>query len=104
MAEFDKLSTDAVLLAAWNTLRTHQDGEKLTPFPRGFWPDVARVAVEMMKQQTLDPELDFRPTMSGDVTIHLERGRKQKLPMKEMMEVELDEDNPFHRLNKIMGG
>lgn len=31
-------------------------------FPRGFWPDVARVAVEMAKQDTLTPVLDFRPT------------------------------------------
>ena len=32
-------------------------------FPRGFWPDVARVAMEMFTQQTATPELSFRPTM-----------------------------------------
>lgn len=31
-------------------------------FPRGFWPDVARVAMEMYAQQTANPMLDFRPT------------------------------------------
>lgn len=31
-------------------------------FPRGFWPDVARVAMAMFEQQTAEPVLDFRPT------------------------------------------
>jgi hypothetical protein len=31
-------------------------------FPRGFWPDVARVAMEMFTQQTTSPELSFQPT------------------------------------------
>lgn len=98
MSDFDKLSTDGVLMAAWNALRTHQAGEKLTQFPRGFWPDVARVAVEMMRQQTIDPVLDFRPTMSGDVVVSMRRGREQRLPMKEVMKapIEEDEDNPFN--------
>lgn len=97
--EFETLSTDAVLQAAWKALRTHTEGQTLTPFPRGFWPDVARVAVEMMKQKTLDPVLDFRPTMSGEVVIHMRRGKPQKLPMQEIMKapvVEEDADNPFN--------
>lgn len=31
-------------------------------FARGFWPDVARVAMAMFEQQTAEPKLDFRPT------------------------------------------
>lgn len=100
MSEFDSLTTDAVLQAAWKALRTHKEDDKLLPFPRGFWPDVARVAVEMMRQKTLDPELDFLPTMSGN-NVSLLRGRKQRLPMQKMMTVEIeDDDNPFNWASK----
>lgn len=34
-------------------------------FPRGFWPDVARVAVEMAMAEDPEVELSFRPTMAG---------------------------------------
>lgn len=58
------MSPDECLSAAWtycapNRLKiTNPDG-----FARGFWPDVARVAMAMFEQQTTDPVLDFRPTM-----------------------------------------
>jgi hypothetical protein len=54
------LSTEEILSAAW----THCAPSRVPDmgFPRGFWPDVARVAVEMALQQTLEPNLDFTPT------------------------------------------
>jgi hypothetical protein len=55
------LGTDEILLAAWKHCAPTAAVEN--GFPRGFWPDVARVAVEMEKQQTLEPVLDFKPTM-----------------------------------------
>lgn len=56
-------STDEILAAAWTHCAPSR--EQSVTFPRGFWPDVARVAVEMALQQTLEPQLDFRPTQCG---------------------------------------
>jgi hypothetical protein len=54
------MTPEQALAAAW----THcaPDRAKDALFPRGFWPDVARVALAMYSQQTLSPELTFRPT------------------------------------------
>lgn len=54
------MTTDEILSAAWSHCAPSRDKEIF--FPRGFWPDVARVAVEMALQDTLEPKLDFRPT------------------------------------------
>lgn len=52
---------EAYLLAAWK--RGAPMARTDTGFPRGFWPDIARVAVEMALQETTDPDLgDFRQT------------------------------------------
>lgn len=51
---------DTYLKQAWKSLAPGADTSR--GFPRGFWPDVARVAVEMALQETLEPELNFRPT------------------------------------------
>lgn len=57
------MTTDEILEAAWTHCAPGR--EKSIPFPRGFWPDVARVAVEMALQDTLEPNLDFTPTHSS---------------------------------------
>jgi len=54
-------TADELLAAAWKKLAPAANTSG--GFPRGFWPDVARVAIEMHLQQTLDPVLPFRPTM-----------------------------------------
>jgi hypothetical protein len=55
------METEEILLAAWRVCAPQAETSR--GFPRGFWPDVARVAVEITKQETAEPELDFRPTM-----------------------------------------
>jgi hypothetical protein len=57
------LTTEQLLLAAWKSLAPGADTSR--GFPRGFWPDVARVALEMQRQQTITPTLDFQPTTCG---------------------------------------
>ena len=54
------MSPDEILISAWKLCAPSADTSR--GFPRGFWPDVGRVAVEMALQQTLEPELDFKPT------------------------------------------
>ena len=54
--EAHSLTPDEILAAAWSTCAPNRAPG---PFPRGFWPDVARVAVF----KTLNLPLDFRPTM-----------------------------------------
>jgi hypothetical protein len=54
------MTTDQALALAWTHCAPSRSQEAL--FPRGFWPDVARVAVEIMRQGTSTPVLDFRPT------------------------------------------
>lgn len=54
------MTTEEILIAAWKRCAPSADVSK--GFPRGFWPDVARVAVEMQRQGTLEPVLDFEPT------------------------------------------
>lgn len=54
------LSPEAALSAAWTYCAPARSADA---FPRGFWPDVAKVAMAMFSQQTTQPILDFRPTM-----------------------------------------
>jgi hypothetical protein len=53
-------TTEEILSAAWTYCAPGRVADM--QFPRGFWPDVARVAVEMALQNSLEPVLDFRPT------------------------------------------
>lgn len=53
------LSADEALALAWTYCAPHR--LQSLPFPTGFWPDVARVAMEMFAQQTANPQLSFRP-------------------------------------------
>lgn len=57
------MTPDECLYAAWtycapNRLKFTEENS----FARGFWPDIARVAMAMYAQQTKTPELDFQPT------------------------------------------
>lgn len=54
------MTSEEALAAAWTYCAPNRAPGV---FPRGFWPDVARVAMEMFTQQTTNPRLDFRPTM-----------------------------------------
>lgn len=54
------ISVDEALAAAWTICAPSRAIDQ--SFPRGFWPDVARVAAEVIAQQSLQPQLDFRPT------------------------------------------
>lgn len=54
------MTTEEALSAAWTYCAPSRSKE--FNFPRGFWPDVARVAVEMVVQDTFEPSLDFIPT------------------------------------------
>jgi hypothetical protein len=57
------MTPDECLSLAWTYCAPNR--LKLTEpnsFARGFWPDVARVAMAMYAQQTAQPTLDFRPT------------------------------------------
>lgn len=56
------MTPDDYLLAAW--LRAAPNAIVGTQFPRGFWQDVARTAVEMALAGDINVELSFRPTMS----------------------------------------
>ncbi len=56
------MTPDECLTLAWTHCAPSRDQ---SAFPRGFWPDVARVAMEMFAQQTATPELSFRPTMAS---------------------------------------
>jgi hypothetical protein len=53
------MTADECLSAAWTHCAPDRSPDQ---FPRGFWPDVARVAMGMFEQQTATPVLDFRPT------------------------------------------
>ena len=54
------MTPDEALAAAWTYVAP---GRTLDlPYPRGFWPDLALVAMAMFSQQTINPILDFRPT------------------------------------------
>lgn len=50
------MTAEDILLAAWK--RSAPGADTSYGFPRGFWPDVARAAVEM----ALGLEPSFRPT------------------------------------------
>lgn len=53
------MTADDYLLAAWR--RGAPNADTSCGFPRGFWPDVARAAVEM----ALGQEVSFRQTMAS---------------------------------------
>jgi hypothetical protein len=54
------VKADDYLIAAW--LRLAPGAATGAGFPRGFWPDVARAAVEMALADDTNIELSFRPT------------------------------------------
>lgn len=56
------MTPDECLSAAWTYCAPNRYKITDADFARGFWPDVARVAMAMFVQQTTAPELDFRPT------------------------------------------
>lgn len=56
-------TSDDYLLAAWR--RGAPGADTSHGFPRGFWPDVARAAVELALAGRLDAPLSFRPTMAS---------------------------------------
>jgi hypothetical protein len=66
------VTADDYLLAAW--LRGAPNADTSHGFPRGFWPDVARAAVEMALARDLAAPLSFRQTMSGPGNMY-EEGR-----------------------------
>ena len=51
------MTVDEALAAAWTYCAPNRSRD--VPFPRGFWPDVARVAMQLYAGE----EIDFRPTM-----------------------------------------
>jgi hypothetical protein len=55
------VTPDDYLIAAWLIGAPGAAVER--GFPRGFWPDVARTAVELALAGRLDAPLSFRPTM-----------------------------------------
>jgi hypothetical protein len=55
------MTPDECLALAWTHCAPGRS--QSAQFPNGFWPDVARVAIEMYAQQTVHPQLSFRPTM-----------------------------------------
>jgi len=77
------MSPDDCLSAAWTHCAPNrikgigEPGHYTDPFPRGFWPDVARVAMAMFEQQTKFPTLGFRPTMCsrGDAPEPVKRNK-----------------------------
>jgi len=58
-----QLTPDECLSAAWTYCAPNRAKFTNADFARGFWPDVARVAMAMYTQQSTTPELDFRPCM-----------------------------------------
>src|SRR5436853_6651251 len=69
MNEPSQLSPEDILEPAWSTCAP---GRVPGPFPRGFWPDVARVAVF----KALNLPLDFRPTMCERAGLSAPRSAK----------------------------
>lgn len=55
------MTVDDYLIAAWLIGAPGAAVER--GFPRGFWPDVARTAVELALAGRLNAPLSFRPTM-----------------------------------------
>jgi hypothetical protein len=54
------MTSENYLIAAW--LRLAPNASTSAGFPRGFWPDVARVAVEMALAGDTRVALSFTPT------------------------------------------
>ena len=57
------MTPDQALSAAWTYCAPNRLKLTNADWPRGFWPDVARVAMAMYTQDTTVPQLDFRPCM-----------------------------------------
>lgn len=55
------MTADDYLIAAW--MRGAPSANVSRGFPTGFWPDVARAAVEMSLAGSLTVPLSFRQTM-----------------------------------------
>lgn len=64
------MTADDYLIAAW--LRGAPNADVSRGFPRGFWPDVARVAVEM----ALGQPVSIRQTMASRGSDELPRTMK----------------------------
>lgn len=60
MRTVTKMTPDDYLIAAW--LRGAPGADISRGFPRGFWPDVARTAIELVLAGDLTAPLSFRPT------------------------------------------
>jgi hypothetical protein len=87
------MTREEILQAAWRSLAANPSMPN--GFPRGFWPDLAAVAVEMALQGTLEPELDFRPTMSGSVVKYVSKTKPKRLSQHIEEVASVDDDNPF---------
>lgn len=74
------MTPDDYLLAAW--LRGAPGANTSRGFPCGFWPDVARTAVELALAGRLDAPLSFRPTMAT-------RGNDYALPERAVRGIDL---------------
>lgn len=57
------MTVDDYLLEAWR--RGAPNATRERGFPTGFWPDVARAAVELALASDLNAPLSFRPTQCG---------------------------------------
>lgn len=69
------MTPDEALAAAWTYCAPSR--EKSTPYPRGFWPDVARVAIAMVTQNTTTPNLDFTPTRCSNAGLNKPRSARR---------------------------
>ena len=65
---------EKLLEAAWTELAP---GRISGPFPRGFWPDVARVAL----YRAFKLELNFRPTVCTRGSAPVTRRAKRKIDL-----------------------
>lgn len=57
------MTSDDYLLSAWRRAAPGADTSR--GFPTGFWPDVARAAVELALASNTQVPLSFRPTMAS---------------------------------------
>jgi hypothetical protein len=57
------VTVDDYLLAAWQRAAPGITAER---FPTGFWPDVARAAVELAVAGDVNAPLSFRPTQCSN--------------------------------------
>lgn len=81
------LTYDEALSLAW----TYCAPNRLqSQFPRGFWPDVARVAIAMFDQQTEHPNLDFTPTRCARGSYPEPRQTNKKIPGLDLSKLEIN--------------